>query len=145
MALLERAGDTVGADRAGRTAAGLEATRRRLDAGGASLLRLERGTTGGRIVLAVGDPERATHVLTHVPGTTAGWDTVPGDLARVEATRAAARAVAPGGSVAAVLWTGYDAPPDLLAAADPGAARAAAGTCGTSRTVCGPDTTGRCT
>ncbi|WP_224386345.1 alpha/beta hydrolase [Pseudonocardia sp. ICBG1293] len=127
VALLERAGDTVGADRAGRTAAGLEATRRRLDAGGASLLRLERGTTGGRIVLAVGDPERATHVLTHVPGTTAGWDTVPGDLARVEATRAAARAVAPGGSVAAVLWTGYDAPPDLLAAADPGAARAAAG------------------
>lgn len=126
-ALLDRAGDTAGADRARRASAGLETTRRRLDAGDAYLLRLERGSTGGRLVLAVGDPGRAAHVLTHVPGTTAGWDTVPGDLARVEATRAAARAAAPDGAVAAVLWTGYDAPPDLLAAADPAAARAAAG------------------
>lgn len=126
-ALLGRAGDTAGADRARRASAGLEAVRRRLAAGDAYLLRLERGGTGGRLVLAVGDPERATHVLTHVPGTTAGWDSVPGDLARVEATRAAARAAAPDGTVAAVLWTGYDAPPDLLAAADPGAARAAGG------------------
>lgn len=126
-ALLDRAGDTAGADRARRASAGLEATRRRLDAGDAYLLRLERGSTGGRLVLAVGDPEHAAHVLTHVPGTTAGWDGVPGDLARVEATRAAARAAAADGTVAAVLWTGYDAPPDLVAAADPRAARAAAG------------------
>ncbi|WP_226350870.1 alpha/beta hydrolase [Pseudonocardia sp. ICBG601] len=76
-ALLDRAGDTAGADRARRASAGLETTRRRLDAGDAYLLRLERGSTGGRLVLAVGDPGHAAHVLTHVPGTTAGWDGCP--------------------------------------------------------------------
>ncbi|MEJ8279380.1 alpha/beta hydrolase [Pseudonocardia spirodelae] len=124
---LAASGAGAAARRAADTVAGLEAVRRRLDAGGALLLGLQRGGTGGRVVLAVGDPTRAAHVVTHVPGTGAGWAGVATDLARVEATRDAARSAAPGSSVAAVLWTGYDAPPDLAAAAEVGPARRAAG------------------
>nr|WP_255426702.1 alpha/beta hydrolase [Pseudonocardia sp. C8] len=106
--------------------AGLDAVDRRLAAGDALLLDVGAGAGAGRVVLAVGDPERAAHVVTHVPGTGAGWGSVPEDLRRVEATRDAARAAAPGAGVAAVLWTGYDAPTGLLAAADDGYARRAA-------------------
>ncbi|MBP2369677.1 alpha/beta hydrolase [Pseudonocardia parietis] len=118
-------GDAAGAARAGASLAGLDAVHRRLDAGDAFLLDLAPGAGAGRVVLAVGDPERAAHVVTHVPGTGAGWSSVPEDLRRVEATRAAAVAAAPGADVAAVLWVGYDAPTGLGAAADDGPARRA--------------------
>lgn len=123
--------DPAGAARTDAALAGLAALRRRLDAGGAYLLDLDAGPVdarpGGRVVLAVGDPDRARHVVTHVPGTGAGWASVAEDLRRVAATRDAARAAGADGEIAAVLWTGYDAPPTLAAAASDGAARDAAG------------------
>ncbi|MFP5071191.1 alpha/beta hydrolase [Pseudonocardia nantongensis] len=124
--------DPAGAARTEAALAGLAAVRRRLDAGGAYLLDLDAGSagsagaSGGRVVLAVGDPDRAAHVVTHVPGTGAGWASAAEDLRRTEATRDAARATG-AGEVAAILWTGYDAPPTLAAAAFDRAARDAAG------------------
>ncbi|SFN30978.1 Alpha/beta hydrolase [Pseudonocardia ammonioxydans] len=130
----DRAGDRAAGARAAAALAGLDAVHHRLAAGGAFLLDLGTGAGAGRVVLAVGDPERAEHVVTHVPGTGAGWASVPEDLRRVDATRDAATraavsaaagsaaAAAPRERVAAVLWTGYDAPGDLLAAAHLGPA-----------------------
>jgi hypothetical protein len=122
-----QAGDPAAVARTGAALAGLDAVALRLARGDAALLDVGAGAGPGRVVLAVGDPERAAHVLTHVPGTGAGWASAPEDLRRVEATRAAARAAAPGADVAAVLWTGYDAPAHLVAAAYDGPARSAAG------------------
>lgn len=121
--------DPAGAARTEAALAGLAALRRRLDAGGAYLLDLDAGAAAsptGRVVLAVGDPDRAAHVVTHVPGTGAGWASAAEDLRRTEATRDAARA-AGAGETAAILWTGYDAPPTLAAAASDRPARDAAG------------------
>ncbi|MEQ3554676.1 alpha/beta hydrolase [Pseudonocardia nematodicida] len=120
-------GDVDGASRAEAALAGLDAVAGRRDAGGAFLLDVAAGTGSGRVVLAVGDPERAAHVVTHVPGTAAGWASVPLDLRRVEATRDAARdAAAADDDVAAVLWTGYDAPTSLPDAGYGGSAAAGA-------------------
>ncbi|OLL73105.1 hypothetical protein Ae168Ps1_1487 [Pseudonocardia sp. Ae168_Ps1] len=117
-----QAGDPAAAARTGAALAGLDAVAQRLARGDAALLDVGAGAGPGRVVLAVGDPERAAHVLTHVPGTGAGWASVPEDLRRVEAIRTAA-----GTDVAAVLWTGYDAPAHLAAAAYDEPARSAAG------------------
>lgn len=114
--------DPAGAAATGAALRGLSAVDRRLAEGGAFLLDVG----AGRVVLSVGDPERAAHVVTHVPGTGAGWSSAGEDLRRAEATRDAAVA-AGGGTVAAVLWTGYDAPPTLVDAAYGGAARDGAG------------------
>ncbi|MEV1295447.1 alpha/beta hydrolase [Pseudonocardia sp. NPDC049635] len=123
---LRMAGDEGGAERAEADLAGLDAVHGRLAATDALLLHLTRGSGNGQVVLAVGDPERAAHVVTHVPGTGAGWASAAEDLRRVDATRDAARGAAPDGEVAAVLWTGYDAPADLSDAIDDrGADRAA--------------------
>ncbi|BBG03403.1 MULTISPECIES: alpha/beta hydrolase [Pseudonocardia] len=115
---LRMAGDDDGAERAEAGLAGLDAVSRRLDAGDATLMGLDRGSGNGRVALAVGDPERAAHVVTHVPGTGTGWTSAKEDLRRVDATRDAARDAAGDGEVAAVLWTGYDAPADLAGATD---------------------------
>ena len=120
-------GDDRGAARAEADLAGLAAVHHRLAAGDALLLDLAGGTGNGQVVLAVGDPERAAHVVTHVPGTGAGWASAGEDLRRIDATRDAARAAGPDGEVAVVLWTGYRTPVNLMAATDPReAGRAAA-------------------
>ncbi|GIF72925.1 alpha/beta hydrolase [Asanoa siamensis] len=64
----------------------------------------------GRVVLAVGDPDRADNVLTYVPGMTASLGAVRDDLSRVEAVAARAAALDPSQRTAAVLWLDYDAP-----------------------------------
>lgn len=65
----------------------------------------------GKAIVAIGDPDRARHVVTNVPGAGADLDDLRGLLARTDRIRAAA-----GPGVSSVLWLGYDAPEWLSAA-----------------------------
>ena len=85
------------------------------------LLRLDPRT--GRAVVALGDPDRAEHVLVHVPGAGAGWNTVDQDLTRIDRVVERAAALAPAETVAAVLWLDYDVPDTVREVAGAGAAR----------------------
>jgi pimeloyl-ACP methyl ester carboxylesterase len=73
----------------------------------------------GRAVVAVGDPDRAAHVVTGVPGAGSDLGDIGGLLARTDRVSAAAGA---GERVSSVLWLGYDAP-EFLGAAGVGSAR----------------------
>ncbi|MEO3773591.1 alpha/beta hydrolase [Micromonospora sp. B9E7] len=109
---------------AGRLA-GLDALTGRLAAGGeprAYLLGLDPAGEG-RVVMALGDPDRAERVLTYVPGMTAGLDDAPGELGRAARVLDRCAALGPGERSAAVLWLGYDAPDFLTEAASAGQAR----------------------
>jgi hypothetical protein len=112
------------------TRASLDATLRGLDAIAARLDRdhparaylLGLDVTGdGRAIVAVGDPDRATDVLTYVPGAGARLATAGGLLGATD--RMAAHGT---GAAAVVLWLGYDAPDDPLAAASAPSGRAQA-------------------
>jgi hypothetical protein len=85
----------------------------------------------GRAVVALGDPDRAEHVLTHVPGMTAGLASYRHELARAEGVAVRAGELSPASSTSAVLWLGYDAPDFLDEAA--GRSRADAGAAGLRR------------
>ncbi|BFU47028.1 alpha/beta hydrolase [Krasilnikovia sp. MM14-A1004] len=90
----------------------------------AYLLRLDLAEEG-RVVVALGDPDRADHVLTHVPGMTARLASADGELGRAERVAARAGWLAPAAATSAVLWLDYDAPDFVDEAA--GAGRAEAG------------------
>lgn len=91
----------------------------------AYLLRLDpRGE--GRAVVALGDPDRAGSVLTHVPGMTADLASFGGELARAERVAARAAELSPQTSTSAVLWLDYDAPDFVDEAAGAHRAEAAA-------------------
>jgi hypothetical protein len=99
-------------DRLRELRSGLDALADRL-AGGAGtrayLLRL--GLAGeGRAVLALGDPDRADNVLTHVPGMTADLASFGGELSRAARVAERATELGPAASTSAVLWLDYDAP-----------------------------------
>ncbi|HEV7706750.1 MAG TPA: alpha/beta hydrolase [Asanoa sp.] len=64
----------------------------------------------GRVVLAIGDPDRADNVLTYVPGMTADLGAVRDDLGRTEALASRAAALDPAQRTSTVLWLDYDAP-----------------------------------
>jgi hypothetical protein len=85
------------------------------------LLELDQG----RIVLAAGDPDRASTVLTHVPGMTADLASYARELGRAERVATRAGELDPGTAASAVLWLGYDAPAYVHEAAS--ADRATAG------------------
>ncbi|MFI5492612.1 alpha/beta hydrolase [Actinoplanes sp. NPDC051859] len=70
-------------------------------------------TGDGRAVLALGDPDSAANVVTHVPGMTADLASVGGELARVARLSAQAGELSPGVATSAILWLGYDAPDHL--------------------------------
>ncbi|MGK5680821.1 alpha/beta hydrolase [Actinoplanes sp. URMC 104] len=75
----------------------------------AYLLRLD--TAGeGRAVVALGDPDRAGSVLTHVPGMTADLVSLGGELARAERVAVRAAELGPQTATSAILWLDYDAP-----------------------------------
>lgn len=94
--------------------------------GRAYLLGLE--TSGaGRVVLAVGNPDRADHVLTYVPGTGAALGSLRGPLARTERMAADALGAAPSQRTATVYWLDYHAPATLFDATRLSYADAAAG------------------
>jgi pimeloyl-ACP methyl ester carboxylesterase len=71
----------------------------------------------GTAIVAIGDPDRARHVVTNVPGAGSDLGDLRGLLARTERIAAAA-----GDGVSSVLWLGYDAP-EWLSAAGTAAAR----------------------
>jgi hypothetical protein len=91
----------------------------------AYLLRLDL-TDEGRVVLALGDPDRAGNVLTHVPGMTSDLASFDGELTRAARVAARATDVGPAASTSAVLWLDYDAPDFLDEAASARRAAAAA-------------------
>ncbi|RZU52001.1 alpha/beta hydrolase family protein [Krasilnikovia cinnamomea] len=91
----------------------------------AYLLRLDLAGEG-RVVVALGDPDRADHVLTHVPGMTAGLASYDGELRHAERVAAQAGRVAPAAATSAVLWLDYDAPDFVDEAAGTGRAEAGA-------------------
>jgi hypothetical protein len=80
----------------------------------------------GRLVAAVGDVDTADHVSVMVPGTGNRVGTFMDQVTTGERLGRLAEDVAPGESVATVTWLGYDAPPSLLQARDPGRAVEAA-------------------
>jgi hypothetical protein len=79
----------------------------------------------GRAIVALGDPDLADNVLTHVPGMTADLASVDGELVRAARVADRARSLAPEQSTSALLWLDYDAPDFLDEAA--GARRAEVG------------------
>ena len=89
------------------------------------LLRLDLAGEG-RAVVAIGDPDAAGAVLTHVPGMTADLASIGGELARAERVAGRATQVGPATSTSAVLWLDYDAPDFVDEAAGARRAEAAA-------------------
>jgi hypothetical protein len=88
------------------------------------LLRLDPAGEG-RAVVALGDPDRAGAVLTHVPGMTADLASYDKELARAERVAVRAGELDPATATSAVMWLDYDAPDFLDEAA--GRSRAEAG------------------
>ncbi|MFE7588130.1 alpha/beta hydrolase [Kitasatospora sp. NPDC057512] len=87
----------------------------------------------GRAILSYGNPDTATDIAAYVPGVTtdpsslgpAKHGDTPGTNESENALnvwREANRKVKPGGSVASIVWLGYDPPGEDLNAADPKAA-----------------------
>jgi hypothetical protein len=64
----------------------------------------------GRAIVALGDPDRADHVFSYVPGVGSGLADIPGELGRVDRVVERAAALAPDRAVAGILWLDYDAP-----------------------------------
>jgi hypothetical protein len=64
----------------------------------------------GRAVVALGDPDRSVHVLTHVPGMTSDLKSLGGELTRAERVAVRAGELGPAEPASAVLWLGYDTP-----------------------------------
>ncbi|GAA1601279.1 alpha/beta hydrolase [Actinoplanes couchii] len=81
----------------------------------------------GRAVVALGDPDRASSVLTHVPGMTSDLRSLGGELSRAERVAVRSGELGPAGSTSTVLWLDYDAPDFLHEAWSPKQARDGAG------------------
>ncbi len=90
------------------------------------LVRFDPGGDG-RVVLAIGNPDHADHVVTYVPGTGSKLGDIAGDVGRTAAMRDDAREAAAGERAAGVYWLDFDAPDTLLAATSDRYAREAAG------------------
>jgi hypothetical protein len=88
------------------------------------LLRLDLAEEG-RAVVALGDPDRADNVLTHVPGMTADLASYGGELSRAERVAVRAGELHPGAATSAVMWLDYDAPDFVDEGAGRGRAEAA--------------------
>ncbi|WP_341717601.1 alpha/beta hydrolase [Micromonospora sp. FIMYZ51] len=119
--------ELAGLRRVDAALAGLDALAGRLDSAQpprAYLLGLDTGGEG-RAVVALGNPDRATGVLTYVPGMTAGLDDATDELGRAARVLSRCAELAPGEQTSAVLWLDYDAPDFLHEAARDGQARAA--------------------
>lgn len=106
------------------TRRGLAALQGRLTDG---VLLLGLDTSGdGRAIVAYGDPDRASNVLTFVPGMRSALDSsITGNLDRTSAMAASAARADPAAKTSAILWLGYDSPDGLWEAAHAASAHAA--------------------
>ncbi|MGY0231262.1 alpha/beta hydrolase [Longispora urticae] len=126
---LEARGDLSGAEK--KELDGIRRTLKGLDALDDRLVNSPRGADGseqrayllgvdtahdGRAVIAVGNPDEADNVVTYLPGTGADLSKVGGDIARADRMAFDANKLDPTRRTAAVMWLGYDAPDNLLAA-----------------------------
>ncbi|GAA0961917.1 alpha/beta hydrolase [Actinocorallia libanotica] len=68
----------------------------------------------GRVIIAIGDPDKTRHTGIYVPGTTAQLDNIDGDLDRAVNLWTRGQKYAPD-SVSTVMWLGYDAPDGIIA------------------------------
>lgn len=68
------------------------------------------GSNDGRVVVAQGNPDTATHLGVYVPGTDTALKGVSGSLDRIDHLQQAAEDAQPNGSISTVFWLGYDAP-----------------------------------
>ncbi len=64
----------------------------------------------GRAIVSVGNPDTSDNVVTYVPGTTSDLPGIKTDLERADRMAKDADDYGTGGTTAAVLWLGYDAP-----------------------------------
>ncbi|HEX5597190.1 MAG TPA: alpha/beta hydrolase, partial [Micromonosporaceae bacterium] len=74
-------------------------------------------TGDGRVIVALGDPDRADNVLTYVPGMTSDLPAVDRELERASRLARRCTELGPTERTAAVLWLDYDAPDHLHEAA----------------------------
>lgn len=88
----------------------------------------------GQAVVAIGNPDHATDVITYVPGAGARLSRVEVEIRRADALAQAATKAAPDHQVSSIAWLGYDAPDGAQAvfaqsahAAEPALRRFAAG------------------
>lgn len=97
---------------------GIAAIEARLNATGPGLQRpflLGFDTAGhGHAIVAMGNPDTATNVVTFVPGTGTRLGTIGGDLARSDALVGAATLADRDQTTSAITWVGYDAPQDVI-------------------------------
>ena len=95
------------------------------DEGGPRAYLMDLDLAGeGRVIVALGDPDRADNVLTHVPGMMAGLASHGSELLHAERVAIRATELRPTASTSAVMWLGYDAPDFLGEASRAGQARA---------------------
>lgn len=64
----------------------------------------------GRAIVSVGNPDTSDNVVTYVPGTTSDLPSIKTDLERANRMAKDAADYGTGGTTAAILWLGYDAP-----------------------------------
>ena len=88
----------------------------------------------GRVVLALGNPDRADNVLTYVPGTGATLSGAGGQLTRAETMARDADRLGGADRTAVVYWLGYDAPDWRLGADNPASGDTAVAAAGDLRT-----------
>jgi hypothetical protein len=97
--------------------AGLRAVRDELgQLGSPALLMGIDGHGDGRAVIAMGDPDKASHAAIFVPGINTDLQDIGGDMDRVRNLRDASDRLTPAASdVSVIYWLGYD-PPGTLGA-----------------------------
>jgi hypothetical protein len=97
----------------GDSVAGLTAIEDRLDNPELPRAYLVKLSTDGdgQAIVAIGNPDSATDVLTDVPGAGADLATIGSLIDRADAVSAAATRLGPDHQLASVAWLGYD-PPD---------------------------------
>ncbi len=72
----------------------------------------------GRIILALGNPDKATHTGVYIPGTTTKLDTLTGgDIDRIKNLWSTTQRFSRGQPVSTIAWLGYDAPDSFTDAA----------------------------
>ncbi|MYV96862.1 alpha/beta hydrolase [Streptomyces sp. SID3343] len=82
----------------------------------------------GRAIVAIGNPDKATHTAVYIPGTGSDLASMRDDISRMQNLTAASRRYAKASELSTIAWVGYDAPDTLLEAITSSSAHTAAPT-----------------